>query len=171
VVLAPPIREKAATNPFERSKAMTTIKKVLPTLARLFMGLVFTVFGLNFFFHFIPMPPPAPRAAAFMGGLASGGYLLQLVHGVEVVMGVLLLANRRVPLALTILAPIIVNVLAFHIALAPEGLPIPLVLLGLEVYLAWTYRAVFAPMLNGVTQPAATPVLEGGRIERQRKVA
>ena len=150
---------------------MRPIQKVLPTLGRLLMGLVFTVFGLNFFFHFIPMPPPTPRAAAFMGALASGGYLLQLVHGVEVVMGVLLLTNRRVPLALTILAPIIVNIVAFHIAVAPEGLPMAVVLLALEVYLAWTYRAAFAAMLNGVTQPAIAPVLDSAAVEKPGKAA
>jgi uncharacterized membrane protein YphA (DoxX/SURF4 family) len=150
---------------------MRTIQNLLPALARLFMGLVFTVFGLNFFFHFIPMPPPAPRAAAFMGALASSGYLLQLVHGVEVAMGVLLLANRFVPLTLTILAPIIVNILAFHLAVAPEGLPIAVVALALEVYLAWTYRAAFAPMLRSRTQPGIASIVQGGLVKEPRKAA
>lgn len=150
---------------------MRTIKKILPTIARLLMGLVFTLFGLNFFFHFVPMPPPTPRAAAFMGALASGGYILQLAHGIEVVMGVLLLANRRVPLALTILAPIIVNIVGFHIAVAPEGLPFAVVVLALEVYLAWTYRAAFEPILKGVTQPAGAPVTQDTPGENPRKAA
>ena len=55
------------------------IRKHLPTAARLFLGLVFTVFGLNFFLHFIPTPPPPPRAGAFAGALFASGYLFPLL--------------------------------------------------------------------------------------------
>src|SRR5882672_11243662 len=103
---------------------MNTIRKYLPTAARLLLGLVFTVFGLNFFFHFIPTPsPPPPRAAAFAGALFASGYLFPLLKTTEVVAGILLLAGRFVPLALAALAPIVINIVGFHLFLAPSGIP------------------------------------------------
>ncbi len=79
---------------------MHTIRKHVPTAARLFLGLVFTVFGLNFFLHFLPMPPAPPRAAAFAGALFASGYLFPLLKATEVVAGLLLLGGLFVPLAL-----------------------------------------------------------------------
>jgi uncharacterized membrane protein YphA (DoxX/SURF4 family) len=127
---------------------MNNIRKHLPTAARIFLGLVFTVFGLNFFLHFLPTPPAPPRAAAFGGALFASGYLFPLMKTVEVATGVLLLAGLFVPLALALLAPIVVNIVAYHLFLAPAGLGVPLAVLVAEVYLAWTYRAAFAPMLR-----------------------
>jgi uncharacterized membrane protein YphA (DoxX/SURF4 family) len=127
---------------------MHTLQKVVPTAARLFLGLVFTVFGLNFFLHFLPMPAPPPQAGAFEGALFASGYLFPLLKVTEVVAGLLLLGGLFVPLALALLAPVIVNIVAFHLFLAPAGLPIPLAVLAAEIYLAWTYRAAFAPMLH-----------------------
>jgi putative oxidoreductase len=127
---------------------MHTISKHLPTAARLFLGLVFTVFGLNFFLHFLPMPPAPPRAAAFAGALFASGYLFPLLKATEVVAGLLLLGGLFVPLSLAILAPIIINIIGFHLFLQPSGLPLPLAILAAELYLAWSYRSAFAPMLH-----------------------
>jgi hypothetical protein len=118
------------------------------TAARLALGAVFTVFGLNGFLHFIPQPPPSGLAAVFLGGLAASGYMFPLIKATEVVVGLLLLSNRFVPLALTILAPIVVNIVAFHLFLAPTGLALPIVVTALGVYLAWTERRVFAPFFQ-----------------------
>jgi putative oxidoreductase len=127
---------------------MHTITKHLPTAARLFLGLAFTVFGLNFFLHFLPMPPAPPKAAAFEGALFASGYLFPLLKATEVVAGLLLLGGLFVPLALAVLAPVLINIVGFHLFLEPSGLPIPLALLAAELYLAWSYRSVFAPMLH-----------------------
>ena len=127
---------------------MRTRHRVVPTAARIFLGLVFTVFGLNFFLHFLPMPPAPPRAAAFAGALFGSGYFFPLLKSIEVVAGLLLLAGLFVPLALAVLAPIIVNIVGFHLFLAPSGLALPLAVLAAELVLAWTYRAAFAPMLH-----------------------
>lgn len=132
---------------------MNTIQKILPTAARLFLGLVFTVFGLNFFFHFLPTPAAPARAAAFAGALFGSGYFFPLLKVTEVAAGLLLLSGRFVPLSLAVLAPIVVNIVGFHLFLAPAGLAVPLAVLAAEIYLAWTYRAAFAPMLH-----ARTPV-------------
>jgi putative oxidoreductase len=133
----------------------------IPTVARLLLGAIFVVFGLNHFLHFIPMPPPEGDAAAFLGALGGSGYLMELVHVIEVVGGLALLGNRFVPLALAVLAPIIVNIVAFHIRYAPSGLPIAVLLLVLECYLAWAYRRAFAPMLHSHVEP--TPMPSGHR--------
>jgi hypothetical protein len=80
--------------------------------------------------------------------------MLPLVMGTELLVGVLLLANRFVPLALALIAPVIVNIVAFHLALAPSGLPFALVAaLALEVFLAWSYRGAFLSMLGGRVAP------------------
>jgi hypothetical protein len=120
----------------------------LPTVARIAQGAGFFVFGLNGFLHFIPMPPPPAAAGSFLGALVATGYMFPLIKGTEVTAGLLLLGNRYVPLALTLLAPVLVNIALFHAFLAPAGLALPLVLLAAELYLAWTYRAAFAPMLR-----------------------
>ncbi|HEY0706399.1 MAG TPA: DoxX family protein [Polyangia bacterium] len=138
---------------------MNLLRKFLPHAARIFQGLVFTVFGLNFFFHFLPMPPAPPRATAFAGALFASGYLFPLLKVTEVVAGVLLLSNRFVPLALAVLAPIVVNIVGFHLVLAPAGMAVPVAVLAAELYLAWTYRAAFRPMLHART-PVDVPVVE-----------
>jgi uncharacterized membrane protein YphA (DoxX/SURF4 family) len=130
---------------------MNTIRKHLPTAARLFLGLVFTVFGLNFFLHFLPAASAPPRAAAFAGALFGSGYFFPLLKTTEVVAGLLLLGGRFVTLALAVLAPIVINIVGFHLFLAPSGIALALAVLAAELYLAWTYRAAFAPMLQART--------------------
>lgn len=146
---------------------MNTIQKYLPAAARLFLGLVFTVFGLNGFLHFLPMPLPPPRAMAFAGALMASGYFFPLLKGIEVAGGLLLLGNRFVPLTLAVLAPIVVNVLAFHLFLAPSGLPLPLAMLAAGLYLAWAYRDAFAPMLHARVAPARPETFATAKPARQ----
>ncbi|MDB6025476.1 MAG: DoxX family protein [Verrucomicrobiales bacterium] len=86
-------------------------------------------------------------AMALMGGFMKSGYMLPLIMGTQLISGVLLLVNRFVPLALALLAPVVVNILAFHIFLAPSGLVIAIVVMALELYLAWSYRTAYRPML------------------------
>src|SRR6478736_2832417 len=119
----------------------------LPTIARVLLGLVFFVFGLNGFLHFLPQPPPPARALAFMGGLASTGYFFPLLKATEVAGGVLLLAGF-VPIALTLLAPVIVNIVAFHTFLAPGNWPVVGLVLASEIYLAVVHRATFASLFT-----------------------
>ena len=125
---------------------MNTIRKVIPTGARLFLGLVFTAFGLNFFLHFMPTPAAPPRGAAFAGALFASGYLFPLLASTEIAAGLLLLGNRFVPLALALLAPIVINIVAFHLFLAQSGRGLALAVLAGELTLVWNRRAAFAPM-------------------------
>jgi uncharacterized membrane protein YphA (DoxX/SURF4 family) len=125
--------------------------------ARLLMGLMFFVFGLNGFLHFIPEPktPMPPGAADFAGALMKTGFMMQLVAGTQLLVGALLLLNCFVPLALALIAPIIVGIVTFHIFLAPETLVPGIVVLVLELYLAWAYRGAFRPMLKLKVAPGA----------------
>lgn len=136
--------------------APKSFTRFFPVIARVLLGLVFFVFGLNGFFFFIPPPPPEqmPKALVeFSTAMMNTGFLLQLVKGTEVAMGLLLLLNRFVPLALAVLAPIIVNIVAVHLFLAPSGAIMAFVILALELYLAWSYRGAFRPMLAARATP------------------
>ena len=111
--------------------------------ARLGLGLIFTVFGLNGFFGFLPMPSLGGDAGAFMGALAATGYMFPLIKGTEVVAGLLLLSGRLPAFALLLLAPVVVNIVLFHLVLAPAGLALPLLVVGLEAYLGYRYFSAF----------------------------
>lgn len=126
---------------------MNAIRHLLPTVARVLLGLVFFVFGLNGFFHFLPQPALPAAAMPFIGGLAGAGYFFPLLKATEVIGGLLLLSNRFVPLALTILAPIVVNIAAFHLFLEPS-VGMVTFLLAAEIYLAWVHRAAFRGVLT-----------------------
>ncbi len=126
----------------------------LPSIARYLQGSVFLLFGLNGFLHFLPQPPAPEAATSFAGALFATGYMLPLIKGTEIVSALLLLSNRFVPLALALIAPVIVNILAFHAFLAPAGLALPVLLLVTELVLAWSYRDAFASMLKAKTVPA-----------------
>lgn len=96
--------------------------KIVTTIARILLGLMFTVFGLNGFLHFIPMgPQPSGAAGQFIGALASTHYL-HFVFAVQVISGVLFLIGRYVRLALMLIGPVIVNILLFHATLEPHGI-------------------------------------------------
>ena len=122
-------------------------------IARTVLGLAFVVFAANYFVPFLPPPgAPPPAAAGFLGAFVSSGFL-GFVKAIELATGLLLLSNRFVPLALTLLAPILVGITTFHILLEPAGLAIPLVLVALELVVAWSYRSAFAPMLRARVEP------------------
>src|SRR3954447_11737907 len=97
--------------------------KTASVVARYLAGVIFLVFGLNGFLSFIPLPPPEGIAGQFMGALYATHYLW-VIFAFQVVSAVLLLANRYVPLAVALLAPVVVNILAFHAFMAPSGLPL-----------------------------------------------
>lgn len=126
---------------------MTAIARLAPTAARIGFGVVFLVFGLNGFLQFLPQPQLPGAAGAFLGALGETGYMFPIIKGVEVVAGVMLLSNRFVPLALVLLAPVVVNIVAFHLVLAPPN-PVTFLVLAGELYLAWVYRASFRGVLK-----------------------
>jgi len=109
--------------------------KIAFTVARILLGLLFTIFGLNGFLHFIPQQPIPGLAGQYIGALFVSHYLV-VVFLLQLIGGVLLLANRYVPLGLLLLGPVLVNILLFHSFMAPAGLPMALIatLLWLVVF-------------------------------------
>jgi putative oxidoreductase len=131
---------------------------------RSLLGLVFVVFGLNKFLHFIPNPAEPPAAMAFFGALFKTGYFIPLLAMTEIVSGALLLSGFLVPFALVVIAPVIVNIFMFHLFLAPGGLPVAVILVALELTLAWQHRRAYAAMFFGSGAVAArTPIVARAR--------
>ena len=110
--------------------------KVAALIARLLLGLIFVVFGLNGFLHFIPMPPPTGTAGQFFGAIFVSHYWV-VIFALQLIGGALLLVNRYVPLALVLLGPVIVNIFFFHALMAPAGLP-----MAILVVILWAIVAV-----------------------------
>lgn len=117
--------------------------KIASIIARYLLGLIFLVFGLNGFLHFIPMPPPKGLAAQFGGAIFVSHYWV-VVFGLQVIGGLLLLVNRFVVLALVLLGPVIVNIFFFHALMDPGGIPLALVVVVLWLILAVQYKQYFA---------------------------
>jgi uncharacterized membrane protein YphA (DoxX/SURF4 family) len=117
--------------------------KIAVLIARILLGLVFFVFGLNAFIHFMPMQPIPGDAGTLAMLMYNHGWLT--FHGVlYTIAGLLLLIGRYVPVALVILGPILVNILLFHITLAPSGIGPGVVCTLLEIFLIWAYWPAFA---------------------------
>ena len=95
--------------------------KIATIVARFLLGLILTVFGLNGFFNFLPATPLPPTAVQFFTLLITTHYIV-LVFLLQIACGLLFLINRYVPLALTLIAPVLVNILLFHITMNPSGI-------------------------------------------------
>ena len=141
------------SNSTSSTRATKSFARHLPAIARVLLGLFLLASGVAGLLNLTPPPPPGLPAAAvaFNTGMMKTGYMMPLIFGTQALVGALLLVNRFVPLALTLLAPFLVNSLAFHVFLVPQGLPIVAIFVALELYLAWTYRRAFLPMLAART--------------------
>ena len=123
------------------------LMRTVSAIARYLAGVIFLVFGLNGFLNFIPLPPPGGIAGQFMGALYATHYLW-VIFAFQLVAGVLLLVNRYVPLAVAMLAPVIVNILSFHVLMAPSGLPLALVVAILWAVIFVDVRSAFAALFQ-----------------------
>jgi putative oxidoreductase len=126
--------------------------KISTVIARILLGLIFVVFGSNVFLHFIPTPPmPAGPIQDFTNVMMVTHYML-VVGFFQVLGGLLLFIPRFVPLGLTILAPILVNILTTHILVMHGGLfPVPILCVLLWLLIFWRYRSAFAGILGAET--------------------
>ena len=143
---------------------MKTLSHIAPVALRVLFGLMFTAAGAAGLFHLGPPPEHAGVAAAFAGGLAASGYFFPLLKSIELVAGLLLLSGRLVPLTLVVLAPIVVNIAAFHFLLAPEGALVAAFLVAAEAGLAWIHRDAFAPLLRWSSAPVNRTDHEGSHL-------
>jgi len=137
--------------------------KILANISRFLLALIFTIFGLNGFLHFIRMPPPGGVAGQFFGALFISNYLVP-VFALQLISGVLLLVNRFVPLALTILAAIIVNILLFHVLMNPAGLGLALLVAILWGVVFASVRSAFAGIFQERVDMKTAPVRERSRV-------
>jgi hypothetical protein len=138
----------AAVPTASTTTAPRSVTRFTAPAARVLLGLVFFVCGLDGFLHFLPQPtePPSEGAMALAIALMKSGYMFPLIKGTEVAVGALLLGNRFVPLALILIAPVLVNIVAFHAFLATSGLVLASVLVALELHLAWVNRSAYRPL-------------------------
>ena len=128
--------------------------RIAAAIARYLAGAIFLVMGLNGFLNFIHFPPPTGTAAQFMGALYVSHYLW-VIFAFQVVGGALLLVNRYVPLAVAILAPVLVNIIVFHITMAPAGLPLALFVALLWAVIFFDVRPAFSGLFQARGQPQA----------------
>lgn len=119
---------------------------------RSLLGFIFIAGPLAAIFH-LGEPALPPRAAAFAGALMNTGYMMPLLWSVEILCGLMLLTGNMVPVALVMLAPVIVNIAAFHAFLAPAGAAAAIIVVTLELLLAWQCRRSFAPLFSSETEP------------------
>jgi hypothetical protein len=135
--------------------------KKASTVSRYLLGFIFSVFGLNGFLHFIPTPPPQGLGGQFMGALFMSGELY-VIMALQLIAGLLFLANRFVPLALAIVAPVVVNILLFHVFMDRSGLPVALGAAALWTVAFFGVRTAFAGIFV-----ARTAQVRGGTTPRQ----
>ena len=128
--------------------------RTVSTIARYLAGLIFLVFGLNGFLNFIPLPPPGGVAGQFMGAMYASHYLW-VIFGFQVIAAVLLLINRYLPLAVAVLAPVIVNIISFHALMSPSGLPLAFFVAVLWVVIFVDVRPAFAGLFQARPKTSA----------------
>ena len=123
-------------------------------VARILLGLIFLIFGSNGLVMqitgkgFLPMPPPSPEMGVVLGGILAMKYLMPLVKSIQVISALLLLSGKYIPLALTLLSPIVINILGIHLFVDLAGLPMALTLLLLMLLLFKFHWGHFKPLLK-----------------------
>ena len=118
------------------------------TIARLVLAALILIFGANGIFKFLPVPLLPERANIFRNALLETGYMLPLWKGTEFIGAALLITGFWVPFALVLLAPILVNILFFHLFLAPKGTSLAVILILLESTVAYGYREAFISLFK-----------------------
>jgi len=126
--------------------------KIAMIVVRTLMGLLFVFASISFFlmyyFKLFPMPPMEGTVKTFNDGLGSVGYFFPLLKVTELLCGIALLVGRYVPLALVVIAPVVVNIFMFHAFIDASGLPVAVFLVLAEIFLAYHYRDAFKPLLR-----------------------
>lgn len=129
---------------------------------QILLGLIFTIFGLNYWLKFIPVPPPSGDAAVFMGVLHGSGYLA-VIKGIEIMGGLLTLSGRLTPIGLLFLGPVIVNIVLYDLLLSKAFNPLGIAVAAMSVYLLWATRDRFLFLATGHRHDNNSPVLQTDR--------
>lgn len=132
--------------------------RIATIVCRVLLGVIFLFSALNMFFNLVPMPQPAAPGAAFLSSLMETGYFMPFLKGVEIVCALMLIFNFFAPLALVIIAPVVVNIFLFHAFLDNGGLPLAIVLVALTSFLGYAYRHNFAAVLQRKAHPLSQKV-------------
>jgi putative oxidoreductase len=122
--------------------------KIIVIVTRVVLGLLFMVSAVSYFFNLMPAQPMGEKAQLFVTGLMASGYLMPVVKVIETVCAISFLSNRFIPIATVIIFPITVNIVLFHIFMAPTGILIPLLILGGNIFLAYVYRKNYDLLLS-----------------------
>lgn len=125
------------------------MQTIATVAARVILGIIFFVFGLNGFLGFMPTPDMTPEGEAFIGALVETGYMLPFWKSFEVLCGLAFLLNLFLPLALVVITPILANIVAFHLFLDPNPQSFALVgvMVACHVYLTVRHWHVYQPVL------------------------
>lgn len=123
------------------------MKEKLQMAARLLLGLILLIFGLNVFLQFMPHPEMTQEAYALMGALGEAGYFFPLIGGLQIIVGLALLANRWAALALVLLAPLSVHIILFHLVLHLPSIGPGLVVFLLNLYLLFVNKPKYDSIL------------------------
>lgn len=123
------------------------MQKLQVLIPRILLGFMFLLYGLDGFLHFMPPYPSSDKASALVAALIDSGFLWPMMKAIQIIAGILLLINYYVPLALLLLAPLIVIIFCMHLFINPAGLPIGITIVVLELILAWFYRDYFRSTL------------------------
>jgi putative oxidoreductase len=118
--------------------------RITALIARILLGLIFFVFGLNGFLHFFPMGPmPTGLAGQYITVMMQSHYFY-FVAAVQVVGGALLLIGRYIPLGLTLLGPVIVNIIIYHLLMELKGIPMAIIVTILWAIVFYRNRQYFS---------------------------
>ena len=120
--------------------------KTASFIARSLMALIYLIYGLNYFIHFFHGNLPAGRAGDFEGSLIRSGYFFEYMKGMQILAGLLLFANRYVPVVLVIMFPVSMNIFLFHIFLLASGLVVATLLILANTFLLYAYQKFYTGM-------------------------
>jgi len=145
IMECPPIQPETGKPKARRRPSAAA--NIVPTIARVLLGVQFVIFGLNGLVRFLPAPPSIPPDAAAFYAAMVAPHFAYFVFGVQLIAGLLVLVNRYVPLALVALGAVLANIFAFHITMWPQAIfPMPIIALVLWFLTAWPIRSQFAPL-------------------------
>ncbi|MBB6112198.1 hypothetical protein [Mucilaginibacter lappiensis] len=124
--------------------------KIAVIIGRSLLGLIYVLFGLSFFFHFIKIPAMPLAGREFQGALLKSGYFFQFLKITEITCGAFLLINRYTAFFLVIISPVTLNIFLFHVFLSPPGLTFVIMMLAINLFLGYAYRKYYHSVFTSV---------------------